>query len=203
MFNFSRFPTLSTQRLLLREITPADAKSIFALRSDFQVTRFNNAHPYTVLQQAYDLIVAFREDFKDKKTIRWGITIKDDNAVVGVIGYNYWNKADSRASVGYDLAKAYWGNGYITEAMRMVVAFGFHQMMLNRIEAECGDFNPASMRVLEKLNFDVEGRQRERFFQAGQPHDLILYGLLRSKYLARDNAINRSPAQLPDNWSIT
>jgi len=202
MFNFSRFPNLSTSRLFLREITPADAKSVFALRSDFQVTRFNNAQPYTVLQEAYDLIVSFREDFKQSKTLRWGMTLKGDNQLIGIIGYNYWHKTDSRASVGYDLAKAHWNNGYTTEALRLIIAFGFHQMTLNRIEAECGDFNPASKRVLEKLGFEQEGRQREKFLQAGQFHDLLLYALLRRNYTQRNSTNGKGPADLPKDWSI-
>ena len=202
MFDFSRFPTMSTKNLILREITVADAKSVFELRSDYQVTRFNNASAYTVLQQAYDLIVGFREDFRSKNTIRWGITLKNESKIIGIIGYNYWAHVDSRASVGYDLAKAYWGNGYTSEALKMILVFGFHQMMLNRVEAESVNFNVASIRVLEKAGFVQEGRQREKFFQGGQFYDLLLYALLRREYLQRQSTNGTGTLKLPDNWTI-
>ncbi len=185
-FDFAVFPTLQTERLILREIISSDTEAIFRIRGDYEVTRYNTGLPYTDQEQAGDLIKAMTAAFDDQSEIRWGITLKaEGDAVIGMVGFNYWNRRDSRASVGYDLARAYWKRGIMTEALRAVVEFGFDQMDLNRIEADADARNAASARVLAKLGFKREGVQRDQFFDVGGFQDLVLFSLLHREYLAR------------------
>lgn len=167
----------------MREITPADANALFALRGDFEVTRFNNVMPINTLQEAYDLIVGFREEFRKQTAIRWGVTLKTKPEVIGTIGYRNWNQIDSRALLDYELGRPHWGYGLMSEALQSVVMFGFHQLALNRIEVECPDFDLSSVTALKKVGFVEEGRQREKFFQTGHFYDLLLFGLLRRDFL--------------------
>jgi [ribosomal protein S5]-alanine N-acetyltransferase len=99
-----------------------------------------------------------------------------------MVGYNYWHRKDRRASVGYDLARAYWKQGIMTEALQAVIDFGFERMDLNRIEADCAVENEASARVLLRIGFRQEGIQREQYFEAGRFWDLRLFALLRREY---------------------
>ncbi len=183
VFDFKAFPVLETPRLRLRQITRADAEAVFRIRSDFEVTRYNTGAPYRQLDQAIQLIENITAAYGDHSEIRWGITLKDEaDELIGMIGYNYWIRADCRASVGYDLARAYWGHGLMPEALRAVVEFGFERMLLNRIEADAEGRNPASRRVLEKVGFRCEGIQREHFYADNGFHDLWLFGLLRREW---------------------
>lgn len=183
-FNFGPFPILESPRLILRDLVPEDAPAVFRIRSDYQVTRYNTGLAYDRLDQADDLIIAIQNGYRDGIELRWGITLKGDNTVIGMCGFNYWVRHDHRASVGYDLARSYWGQGIMTEAVRAVVDFGFASMDLNRIEADADSRNPASARVLEKVGFRREGVQREQFYENGGYYDLLLFSLLRRDYIA-------------------
>ena len=112
------------------------------------------------------------------------MTLKGDDSVIGMCGYNYWVRTDFRASVGYDLARAYWGSGLMPEALRAILAFGFEQMALNRVEADASENNRQSMRVLEKVGFLREGHQREQYYENGEFGDLVLFSLLKRDFRA-------------------
>lgn len=181
-FDFAAFPTLYTPRLILRQLRLDDADAILRIRGDFEVTRYNIGSAYHSREQAINLIEGIADGYSQHLEIRWGITLRPTDEVIGMVGYNYWVRHDHRASVGYDLARAYWGQGIMTEALGTVVTFGFEQMALNRIEADADLRNPASARVLEKVGFTREGIQREQFFEEGSFHDLGLFSLLRRDF---------------------
>ena len=183
-FDFSYFPTLRTSRLILREIVPEDDEAIFAIRSDYEVTKLNTGETFDRVEQAGALIRAIRAGYFEQSELRWGITLKGKNQVIGMCGYNYWVRRDYRGCVGYDLARAYWGQGIMTEAMRVVLRFGFERMGLNRIEADASAENIGSIRVLEKLGFAREGVEREQYYEDGQFHDLMLFSLLKRDFQA-------------------
>ena len=181
-FDFGSFPTLRTQRLTLREIVLADADAIFGIRSDYAVTRLNIGAAYESREQAVELIESMTTHYAERGELRWGITLRDDERiVVGMCGYNTWHQIDRRASVGFDLARAYWRRGIMREALDAVVRFGFEEMALNRIEADASAENIASIELLRSLGFKPEGTQREQYWDDGQFHALHLFGLLRQE----------------------
>jgi ribosomal-protein-alanine N-acetyltransferase len=174
-------PTLHTPRLLLREIVDADADAIMLVRGDYEVTRHNIGAAYTEIEQAQRLIAGIREE-SAAGVPRWGVTLKPDTLLIGMVGFNTLAETDRRASVGFDLARAHWGSGIMSEALRCVLTYGFETLNLNRIEADTSEHNSASQALLRKLGFREEGRQREQFYEDGAFHDLILWGLLRREY---------------------
>ena len=187
MFDFEAFPILETPRLLLREIVADDAEAIFRIRGDYEVTRLNIGAAYEDLHAAHFLIRSMTEAYQERREIRWGITLKDDEVankmtdVIGMCGYNMWHQTDRRGSIGFDLAHSFWRHGIMGEAVRAIVGFGFDQMNLNRIEADVSSENTASLALLHRLGFVTEGVQREQYFQTDENrfHDLVLLGLLR------------------------
>jgi ribosomal-protein-alanine N-acetyltransferase len=179
MFDFSAFPVLENERLFLREITIEDAEAIFAIRGDFEVTKFNIGAPYPDIERAQQLIVSMKEQYLAKAEIRWGITLKPNKEVIGMVGFNYWNRQDNRSSVGFDLNRSYWRRGIMGEALRLIIVFGFEQMALNRIEADASIHNSASINLMKSMGFVQEGLQREQYYEDGVYHDLVLLSLLR------------------------
>ena len=181
LFDFGDFPVLESERLRLRQLLPSDAPSVFRIRGDYEVTKYNGGLPYRTEEQAGSLIDAIASSYHDKRSVRWGITLKSDprSTVIGMVGYNYWIRTDFRASIGYDLARAYWGQGIMPEAVRAILEFGFTHMDLNRIEADASSQNVNSIRVLEKIGFKREGIQQEQYFEEGEFYDLVLFCLLR------------------------
>lgn len=182
MFDFSQFPTLETSRLRLREIVAEDYEAIFAIRGDYEVTKYNTGDAYTDIEQAQALIDSMTALFSEGQELRWGITLKPDDTVIGMCGFNYWHRIDKRTSIGFDLNRNFWKRGIMREAVFAMLNFGFEKMELNRIEASATSENIASVKLLQSLNFQQEGIQREQYFEAEQFYDLSLFGLLRQEW---------------------
>ncbi|MGH9880451.1 MAG: GNAT family N-acetyltransferase, partial [Pyrinomonadaceae bacterium] len=84
-----------------------------------------------------------------------------------------------RVEFGYWLARPYWGQGIMTDAVRVFVRYAFSELGLLRLTAHVFESNIASARVLEKNGFKLEGHLREHFIKDGKLIDVRFYGLLK------------------------
>jgi len=82
------------------------------------------------------------------------------------------------------LGPDHWDQGYGQEAMRLLLAFGFQELNLYRVQLTVFSYNPRAIRVYEKLGFQREGVFRQALHRDGQRHDMLLYGLLRPEWEA-------------------
>lgn len=182
LFDFESFPRIETSRLLLRELCLEDAEAVFRIFSDPEVMKYSDMDIFTRLEQAELLIERQKRRFEQKERFRWGIALKESNTIVGTGGYVVWNHKWYNAELGYDLARPYWRQGIMTEAVRAMIRFGFEYMKLHRIEAEVMPENTASVRLLCKLDFQEEGVLHERSFWKGGFHDLAIFALLKGDH---------------------
>ena len=173
-----RFPRLETARLLLRKIVPSDAAALYAIFSDDEVTRYYDLGTMTDPADAETSVRRMAARHKHGQAIRWAIVRKQDRAFVGTCGFHF-QAAGFKAEIGYDLGREYWHQGYMSEALRAMLAYGFETLNLHRIEALVMPENEASAAVLRKLGFGEEGTLREYTFFKGHYHDLRLFSLLR------------------------
>jgi ribosomal-protein-alanine N-acetyltransferase len=179
------FPQLETERIILRELKSTDAEAVYRYLSDREVTRYLDTPPHRSLKQTQDLLNFLVSLFEKGEGFRWGITLKSGDAagvVIGTCGYHAWAKAHFRAEIGYELARDYWGQGIMAEAIKALLAFGFEQMALNRVEAMVLEGNRASARFLEKLGFQQEAVLRDYEFVQGRFRDVLLFSLLSKNY---------------------
>lgn len=176
---FTNMPRLETERLTLRPLTAADADGLFRIFADEEVTRFYAWETFTDPEQARTLLAQTLEQRERREALRWGIAPKGQADIIGTCGFTRWNRADSWAMVGYDLARSFWGQGLMTEALRALLRFGFEDMQARRLEATVMAGNLASIRVLQKLGFQQEGVLRERFLRTGVPRDVLMFALLK------------------------
>lgn len=181
---FTVFPVLETDRFLLRETTPMDARDIFAVFSDEAVTRFYNISTFTDLEQARQVVESRRRRFENGQSIRWAIARKENNRVIGSCGYTNWVREWRKAELGYELGSAWWDRGIMTECLGEAIRYGVRRMNLNRIEAMVMPGNDASVRVLQKLGFTEEGLLREFGIWDGKAQDLRLFSRLASEWEA-------------------
>ena len=182
LFDFSAFPTLTTKRLVLRDLARSDAADVFVFRGDYEVQKYND-DTLTSVDEVSAFIEAMRAGYAAQQRIMWAITLRGANKVLGVCGMNYWDRKHQRAAIGYDMARAYWGQGLATEAVGAMLRFGFERMQLNRVEAEAVVDNTRSVRLLERLGFQREGIRREFTLEDdGAYHGSAVYGLLRREY---------------------
>ncbi len=179
----SEFPVLETSRLRLREMTAADAAAVFRIFSDDDVTRFYDFDTFTTEQQAAELIARQRNRFDKGDALRWGITQRHSDEVIGTVGLVI-NSQNGLGGLGYDLARPYWRKGIMSETLSIVIRFAFRTVKVNRLQALVMPGNVASAALLDKLGFLEEGTLREYSFFKGRYQDLRCFSLLRREFEA-------------------
>lgn len=181
--DFSQFPVIETERLLLRQMTDDDVPAIFDEYSHPEVIKYIDANPpVTDLKSAKDMLDWYHQLYADKYGWRWGVALKTTNELIGTCGFHQWYQDERHAEIGYDFRFAFWGKGYATEVVQRAIEFGFNKMTLHRIEADCDERNIGSARVLEKTGFTLEGIWRERAMVKGEFINLKQYGILEREY---------------------
>jgi ribosomal-protein-alanine N-acetyltransferase len=182
VFNFSEFPILTTERLVLRRITMLDLPEIFGMRKDPSLMNFISRPVARTEEDAAELIDRVDAGIANNDTINWGITMKGNDKVIGVVGFVRSTREHHRAEVGYLLSKDFHRKGIMTEALRVVLEYGFNVMGLHLAEAITDPRNIASAGVLEKLGFIREGLFKENFHYQGEFLDSAHFMLLRSRF---------------------
>jgi RimJ/RimL family protein N-acetyltransferase len=111
-------------------------------------------------------------------------TIKD-NIMIGFVSLHSfeWGNQTAILSIGIG-DPAYWGKGYGTDAMKLILRYAFYELNLYRISLDVIDYNPRAIRLYEKAGFQHEGARRGFVYRDGQRHDAILMGILRSEWVA-------------------
>lgn len=186
IYDFSSIPTIETERLRLRALRmdDADADGLISVFGDPRVLEYLGLDPpCTTREQAYEMLHWMDSWRQEGSGARWAITLRSaSDRLIGTCGFHRYEAQNRRAEIGYDLAAAYWGSGYVTEAAAALVRWCFDALDLNRVEADITDGNIGSERVLLKNGFKVEGIWRERVFEHGRFVDIKQFGLLRREY---------------------
>ncbi len=111
-------------------------------------------------------------------------TLEDPPALVGNIGLWGVRPKDQCATLGIALGREYIGRGYGTDAVRVIVDYGFREMGLHRIQLGVALFNPAGIRAYEKAGFVEEGRHRQSVLHDGRWYDEVLMSILDHEWAA-------------------
>jgi RimJ/RimL family protein N-acetyltransferase len=178
-------PILTTNRLTLRPLTKDDAPDLFAVFSDPAVVRYWSTEPWTSVAAAESAIESALASYRDGSEVRFGIELADTGALIGTVNLHKIFPQNRRCELGYALGSPHWGKGYATEALSAALDYGFHELRLNRVEADIDPRNLASGAVLERMGFRKEGYMPERWIVHGEMADTVFYGLLRSYWDAR------------------
>jgi [ribosomal protein S5]-alanine N-acetyltransferase len=182
-FEHARFPTLTTERLVLREVVAEDAADLLAFRGDPEVQQYN-LMPMKDTREALALVRTMQGWYVSRYAIQWGITLRGEDRVLGLCGIHDWSRERRRAALGYDLARAYWGLGIASEAVRAVLRFGFEDLDLDHIQALTVVENARSIRLLKRHGFRLERVRQESPLEGdGRLHGRAFYGLSRVDYV--------------------
>ncbi|QIH37448.1 GNAT family N-acetyltransferase [Flavobacterium sp. Sr18] len=176
--NFSPFPNLETERLLLRRVDANDINEIFALRSNPETMKYIPRPLVKTDEDALEHIAMIDSKIDSNEGINWAITLKDNPKLIGVIGHYRIKPENYRAELGYMLLPEYHGKGIVSEAVKEAVKYGFQVMKLNSLEAIIDPENHASAKVLEKNGFVKEAHLKEYEFYEGRFLDTVIYSIL-------------------------
>lgn len=179
----AEIPELETERLLLRKMCLADVEDIFEYASVPAVSQYTTWEPHKSIEDSQRFLKATIEGYNQHDIACWGIVEKAGKKFIGACGFAEWRVDCARGEIGYVLSDKYWGNGYMREAVRAMMGFGFRTMQLNRIEGRCMVENTASARVMEKAGMKFEGVLRQHLFAKGIYHDVKMYSILRQEWI--------------------
>ena len=176
--SFLPFPNLSTQRLLLRQLTIGDEKEIRVLRSDERILKYLIINKCNSLDEARQFIEKINNGIKANEWIYWAIIQETDKKLIGTFCIWHISEENSRAEIGYALHPDWQGKGIMKEAMDAVLEYGFKEMKLHSIEANVDPDNQPSIKLLEKKGFIKEAHFKENVFFNGSFLDSAIYSLL-------------------------
>ena len=182
------FPVLATPRLVLREIAERDVDAVFELESDPVAMRYWSRPPMRERAEAEASVTRSLTFFPTRAGIKWVLARREDDRMLGHASVFDFVEPSDRAEIGYGLARAAWGHGYMHEALVAIVGYAFGTLGLRRLEADADPRNEASCRALERLGFTREGLLRERWVVAGEISDTAFYGLLAREWRDRGGA---------------
>ena len=178
-FNFTPFPILETERLLLRRVDNNDVNEIFSMRSNAATMKYIPRPLVTNYEEALEHIALLDSGLEKNESINWAITFKGENKLLGIIGFYRTKFADYRSEIGYMLLSENHGKGIATEAVERVMKYGFEEMNLHSMEAIIDPRNSASEGVLIKNGFVKEGHFKENTFFNGKFLDSVIYSKIK------------------------
>lgn len=176
------FPVLETSRLRLVQMNTKSLDSYYEIMSNDEVTKYYGMDSLQSREDARKLLESMHLTYENKRGIRWGIVLKENNEFIGTVGLNNLSLFSKRAEIGYELHPNYWGKGITTEAVKEVLRYSFEKLNLNRIGAVTYPENIPSYKLLEKIGFSKEGLLRGYIYQKEQSHDAFVFSILKSEW---------------------
>jgi len=181
------FPPKSIEgtRVRLRSPGIEDVFDIYEkYAQDPEVTRFMIWDPHESIEVTRDFMGRCNEAWETGKGHRaWVIEAVEDGALLGMMGFHYVERHS--IEIGYVLARDYWGQGYTTAALKILINEAFATSTVDRVQAYCDVENPGSSRVMEKSGMSLEGTLRgymKRPHLKPKLRDCLMYAILREDW---------------------
>lgn len=171
---------LETERLILRQYTLNDAADLFDYARNPNVGPHAGWAPHKSVEESREII---KDLFLPTET--WAIRQKGRDKVIGSItlANDRYRPGAGSMELGYSLSEDQWGKGYMTEAAKEVIRFGFEELGLKQIGICTGIANRRSQRVIEKCGFKYEGTLRRTYrIYDGTFRDSLVFSMLKEEY---------------------
>ena len=173
---------LETPRLLLKELSPEIIYNLFDTGTDDELKAYLALTDDELIAEKYKVANGLTtHQTSIKNFLLWE---KADDRPIGNCGFHNWYARHARAELGYLInLDADKGKGYMKEAVRAVVTYGFEHMQLNRVEAMVGPNNEPSLKLVKGMGFKEEGYLREHYRHPQEMQDSVIFSLLKREYL--------------------
>ncbi|MDB5007627.1 MAG: N-acetyltransferase [Mucilaginibacter sp.] len=153
MNNSSSFQTLTTNRLILRDLKPGDVADLVALRSDKRVNKYLDRPKNTTDNEAKVFIKKIQAGINKGECFYWAVSLKNSDKLIGTICLWHIDKENESAELGYEMHPDFQGKGLMQEAVSTIIDFSFIILKFKKIIAFISPANERSLRLLEKNNF--------------------------------------------------
>lgn len=176
---------IETERLILRDIIPADRQAIFDYRSDAETNKFQSWIPKNP-EEVDEFIQRNYKEFNLPET--WYqilITDKETGTVIGDIGIHFFGEENKQVELGITVHKKFHGKGYASEALKGCIDFLFNDLQKHRIIASVDPENTASLRLMERIGFRKEAHFVKSLFWKNKWVDDVIYAMLEEEWKHR------------------
>ena len=168
---------LRTERLLLRRYRPEDAAELYReFGTAPDMVRYSGWNPYATPEMARETVRGFISRYGDGRVYGWALD--GDGVLVGTIGA--YDPRDDRIEVGFSIARACWGRGYATEALRAVLEYLTENEGVACVTAWCAAENAGSRRVLEKAGMHLAGVEKDGLAVGDRTYDKLNFEYRKS-----------------------
>ena len=181
---YAKMRELNTPRLRLRRLVPEDAPVYFErIGRSTAVTKYMLWNPHTDISESEASIQKALRRYEEGKCYRWGIALRTDCSLIGVIELLKFNEIDNTCSFAYMLGEDFWNKGYGTEAVKAAFAFAFTELKVSAIHSDHFSDNPASGAVMRKAGMRFQGTVRDKYEKNGRKYDADQYQITASEWL--------------------
>lgn len=174
-----------SSRVKLRKMTKEDTELYHKWRNEIEVMYSTNpsldVYPMEATKEFVDHVILGSHSGKSYIMVEKGNEIPI--GIVSLINIDYENRnAECIIDIG---EKEYWGKGYGSEGLKLLLDYVFYEMNLHRVYLKVFSFNDRAVRLYTKIGFQQEGSSRQSLFRDGEWHDIIHMGLLQNEYFEK------------------
>ena len=175
-------PVLTSERLRMRALAPEDDEVIFHFLNDSEVIQYLNRVNLPTKIRARRIMKEIRISGARLESIHYGICLIETGHLIGVISFQQWKETQKQTQIGYMFDRAYWGQGYATEALQRLIRFGFEDLGVTRMEARCHEQNNRSQKLLTRSGFTHKKTQQHFSLLQMQTQDILVYETDKEQY---------------------
>jgi RimJ/RimL family protein N-acetyltransferase len=171
----------------LRGLEPADARHHFDMDQERNIDRNLDAiNPPGSFARAEKWVGETSVlGFRDGENFLFEIEAMDSGLLVGSIDTHHCDPRVGKFSYGISIREQFRGRGYASDAILLVMRYYFLERRYQKCDVGAFSFNDASIRLHERLGFQLEGRQRRHTYTGGQFHDMLLFGMTIEEFQER------------------
>lgn len=190
------FPELTTRRLHLRRFRPDDVDGLHACFGDPEAMRFWNSPAAKSSAETARWVKALGDAKSPHTWLGWALAKKSSDRCIGMVNYHHREQRNRRLEIGYILAPALQGKGFMTEALQAMLAYCFADLNVHRVEAIIDPGNAASIRLATRLGFRLEGGPLRDYWRVGDTYrSTMMYSLLAGELASRAPARRGEPSK--------
>ncbi|MBE6022607.1 MAG: GNAT family N-acetyltransferase [Cellulosilyticum sp.] len=177
--------TIETERLILRRFEYTDDEAMLKYWvADEKIQSLYSEPVYSTKDEVKGLLDKYIGSYDKNDYYRWAIIEKTTDECIGQIAYFLVDNKNNFAEIEYCIGSDFQCRGYATEATKSVIAYGFNEMNLHKVQICTKTINTPSKRVIEKCGFVYEGTLRDYFYMNGEYVGRLYFSILRNEFEA-------------------
>ncbi|MFG6115562.1 GNAT family N-acetyltransferase [Halobacillus sp. MO56] len=172
----------ATDRIHLRKLTESDAVTYYDWRNNMDVMENTNPElDVHTLKETEAFIQSICHSNSSKSYI---IEVNENDKPIGIVSLVNIDYKNRNAECIIDIGNVdYWGQGYGTEAMKLLLNYSFSELNLHKVYLRVFSFNQRAINLYERLGFEKEGELKDHLFRNGEWHGITYLAIFQEKYL--------------------